>query len=260
MVVQSRPVGRREKESCKNMKPKMPKWLNVPLKSKEHKFAEASVLIDLVIKKSAPGLLICGTPGIGKSRLVKERLNAAMQLDRFHYRVVKGHGSALGLYSLLYECRKMLLVLDDADSLFQDPRSVNILKAALDSYDDARVISWQSQSARNLDVPMSFEFSGSVIFVSNIDEKEMDPAVLSRSFHYNLFVTPEEIIATMYNLIGKMEPDVDIDHKAEVLEYIKDNKHLFIESGKLNLRTLVNGIRIRASGTPMWKELLKKSA
>lgn len=239
---------------------RMPAWLNNHLKSKERKFAEAALLMDLVIQKKAPGLLVCGNPGTGKSRLAKERFDAAGQLEGFHYRIVKGHGSALGLYALLYECRNMTLVLDDADSLFEESNSVNLLKGALESYDASRKISWQSQSAKQMDLPLSFEYSGSVIFISNITEDEMDSAVLSRSFHYNLVLSTEEILATMYKLLPKMEPQVPLAAKLEVLEYIKEIREQLETGGKFNLRTLTNGIRIRASGTPMWKELLKKCA
>jgi hypothetical protein len=242
------------------MKSKLPPWLNRHWKSREQKFAEVRVLIDLVISMRAPALLITGTPGTGKTRVVRERLMKAMLLEGFQYRIVKGHGSALGLYSLLYECRNQILILDDADALFQDPRSVNLLKAALDSDTQARKISWQSQSAAQMDVPMEFEFKGAVIFISNIRESQMDPAVLSRSLHYNLELSSEEILASMYNLLDVIEVETPVAAKHEVLQMLVADRKQLEAGGKFNLRTLVNGIRIRSSGTPLWKELLKKCA
>ncbi len=233
----------------------IPKYLEPHLASKRRKFNDVAVLVDLVIAKRSPSLLICGQPGIGKTRLVKDRFMAAHQLEDFDYRIVKGHGSALGLYALLHENREQTLVLDDADSMFMDPRGTNILKAALDSY-DVRTISWQSASAKSMDVPSSFLFTGSVIFVSNINENEMDKAVLSRSFHCNLVLTPDEILATMYEVIDKIEPKVRLDHRMQVLRVLEANRGELVSSGKFNLRTLVNGIRIRTSDAKNWKRMV----
>jgi len=241
------------------MKNIIPTEMTPYLASKNQKFSEVGVLVDLVISKQSPSLLICGQSGIGKSRLVKDRLVSANLLEGFDYRVVKGHGSALGLYSLLYECRSMCLILDDADSLFQDPKGVNVLKAALDSYDQRR-ISWQSPSAKQMDVPLSFDFTGSVIFISNLSMNEMDPAVLSRSLHCNLELTPDEILATMYDVLPVIDDKVSMPIREGVLKFIAHNRQQLFETGKFNLRTLINGIRIRSSGEGNWRGMILKYA
>ena len=238
---------------------KMPTPLEIHLASKRRKFHDVGVLVDLVISKRSPGLLLCGQPGIGKSSLVKSRFLAAHQLEGFDYRVVKGHGSALGLYALLYENREQTLVLDDADAMFKDASGINILKAALDSY-DVRTVSWQSSSVKSMGIPSSFLFTGSVIFISNINESDMDAAVLDRSFHCNLVLTPDEILATMYELVEKIEPTVKLEKRLQVLRVIEQNRHELIGSGKFNLRTLVNGIRIRTSNARGWQRMVIKYA
>lgn len=238
---------------------RMPKYLIPHLEKKKKKFRDIGALVDLVISKKFPSLLMCGQPGIGKSRLVKDRFNAALKLEGFDYRVMKGHSSALGLYSLLYANRDQTLVLDDADSAFQDPKSINLLKAALESY-DVRNISWQSSSAKGMDVPMTFDFTGSVIFISNIDESEMDPAVLSRSFHCNLKLTDDELLAMMYEIIDDIEEDVPLRVKENVLMAIEANKAKLSASGKFNLRTLINGIRIHSAGISNWKSMVLQYA
>lgn len=83
--------------------------------------------------KGAAGFLfgVGGIGGIGKTYTVEKELNAANQA----YTMVKGGGSAIGLYTLLYQNRAAtsVLFIDDADSLFGDQDCRNLLKAATDT-------------------------------------------------------------------------------------------------------------------------------
>jgi predicted AAA+ superfamily ATPase len=80
--------------------------------------------------------------------------------------------TALGLYAQLYKFSdaKNVLVFDDCDTVFQDDLSLNILKAALDSGKRRRIF-WNSDSSllRREGIPDSFEFRGSVIFITNLN-------------------------------------------------------------------------------------------
>jgi hypothetical protein len=90
---------------------------------------------------------------------------------KVRYEVVKGATTALGLYAQLYKFSdpKNVLVFDDCDSVLLDDLSLNILKAALDS-GKRRKIFWNSDSAllRREGIPDSFDFNGSVIFITNL--------------------------------------------------------------------------------------------
>ena len=67
-----------------------------------------------------------------------------------------------------------MLVLDDCDSVLVDDVALNILKAALDT-SKKRVVSWNTESRvlRQEDLPNSFEFKGGVIFITNINFKNV---------------------------------------------------------------------------------------
>jgi hypothetical protein len=61
-----------------------------------------------------------------------------------------------------------VLVFDDCDSILEDEESLNVLKAALDSGKSRRVY-WGSDSKmlQREGVPNSFDFKGTVIFITN---------------------------------------------------------------------------------------------
>jgi hypothetical protein len=121
-------------------------------------------------------MIVAGPPGVGKSFGVEQQLEKASMFDklanrRVKYEIVKGAMTALGLYVQLYKFSdaKNILVFDDCDSVFADDLSLNLLKAALDS-GKRRRICWNSDSSllRREDVPASFDFKGSAIFITNL--------------------------------------------------------------------------------------------
>jgi hypothetical protein len=120
-------------------------------------------------------LIVSGPPGVGKSFGVQAQLEMYSTFDRLankkvRYEIVKGAMSALGLYSTLYKFSdpKNVLVFDDCD-IFHDEDALNILKAALDS-GKRRKIFWNTDSRKLRDegIPSSFDFKGSVIFITNL--------------------------------------------------------------------------------------------
>lgn len=121
-------------------------------------------------------MIVSGPPGVGKSFGVQAQLEKSSLFDQIankkhRYEIVKGALTALGLYALLYKYsdKGNILVFDDSDSVFGDELSLNILKAALDS-GKRRRICWNSDSRllREEGIPNSFEFKGSVIFITNL--------------------------------------------------------------------------------------------
>lgn len=122
-------------------------------------------------------MIVVGPPGVGKSYGVVKQLEDHAIFDRIaskkpKYTVIKGAITAIGLYCTLFKNSdaNQVLVFDDADGVFTDELSLNILKAALDS-GKTRRINWNSDSSmlRREGVPDSFLFKGSIIFLTNLD-------------------------------------------------------------------------------------------
>jgi hypothetical protein len=65
-----------------------------------------------------------------------------------------------------------VLVFDDADTIFFDDTSLNLLKTVCDTT-EKRTVSWLSRTnfkdEDNENIPKSFDFEGSVIFITNLD-------------------------------------------------------------------------------------------
>jgi len=89
-------------------------------------------------------LFLCGNPGMGKSFMTRKTLESAGVMNR----VVWKQGSIAGftgLLQVLWDNRKnKILVLDDCDNLLtrKDQSTLNILKAALNTNQSDRVISY----------------------------------------------------------------------------------------------------------------------
>jgi hypothetical protein len=121
-------------------------------------------------------MIVSGPPGVGKSFGVEQEIEKATLLDklagkRLRAEVVKGSATPIGLYQTLYKYSdtNCVVVFDDCDSILLDDVSLNLLKGALDS-GKKRKISWLSESStlRREGIPDSFEFKGSVIFITNL--------------------------------------------------------------------------------------------
>lgn len=118
-------------------------------------------------------LVISGPAGLGKSYTVEKALQ---EYDPEGHKsvIAKGYVRATGLFMLLHQFRHKgnVVVLDDADSIFADENALNILKAACDTTEN-RVLSWRTET-QLIDedgepIDRTFEFNGTVIFITNKD-------------------------------------------------------------------------------------------
>lgn len=128
------------------------------------------------IRGDIRAMIVSGPPGVGKSFGVERQLKKANVFNTIkqaapNFQIVKGAMTALGLYIQLfhYSDKGNILVFDDCDSVFADELALNILKAALDT-GKTRRICWNSDSRllRDEGIPNSFNFKGSVIFITNL--------------------------------------------------------------------------------------------
>lgn len=140
-------------------------------------FAMLDKITDAAARGVVRGLVVSGPPGIGKSFGVEKQLEAANMFRKIKgkdplYEVISGGVSSIGLYQKLYYNRgsEQVLVFDDADGVLFEEESLTLLKAALNSGDKRRIC-WNKESRvlATEDIPDSFDFEGTVIFLSNID-------------------------------------------------------------------------------------------
>lgn len=229
-----------------------PRW-NV-----NQKFDFLGKLVHLVISEINPSCVVLGDGGLGKTYTVKSQLTKAGLREGIDFEFFSGTATSAGLYRLLYENNGKLIVFDDCDAVLKEPTAVNILKAALDSY-DVRKVAWIS-SMRADGLPQSFEFTGRIIFISNLDMNRIPEPLVSRSISIDLTMNMDEKIERMASLLPTLENSVSMAAKEEVLDLLKEHRS---EIKNLNLRTLLKAIRIRkaydtqvdANGELIWREL-----
>jgi len=224
--------------------------------------------VDMVAKGELPSTLVTGEGGLGKTHTVMKTIKASglqdinkleigARLDGVRgFVVVKGYSTPKGLFRTLFENRNQTIIFDDCDSVLKDPNAVNVLKAALDSY-DTRIVSWNAEGfSAGDDLPRSFEFTGGVIFISNMDKNKIPQAIRSRAMCADVGMTRAEVIERMRSIVTSPEfmPEFEQSHKVEALEFVAENAYNPIIQ-EINLRSLVNVIKARASKPNSWKRM-----
>jgi hypothetical protein len=223
------------------------------------RFGFVEKLVNMVATGVQPSAVITGEGGLGKTYTVTKTLEANGYKDisdlgefqvgsiintRKCFTTVKGYSTAKGLYRTLFENNKSIIVFDDCDAVLKDPVALNLLKGALDSY-GKRIISWNADM-RDDDLPRSFEFTGRVIFISNMDQEKIDQAIRSRSMMIDLSMSLDQKIDRM-EFIAKSEeflPEYDAKIKTDALSLIREIKD---DCKEISLRTLIAVCKIRAS-------------
>jgi len=209
-------------------------------------FEDLKTYVNMVIRGQQPSLLVTGSPGVGKTFLISKQLKDAGLESGKDFIHVKGRSTAAGMFITLWENNGKIIVFDDCDSVFQSGDAVNILKGALDSY-SAREISWlvgkPLRTAEGEKVPKSFEFTGKIIFISNLPQKKIDDAIKSRSFVLEVALTPLDMIKKMRKDLPNVLPEVPLFMRETALKFIEriSKKTSDLE---INMRTLIKAVKI----------------
>jgi hypothetical protein len=218
-------------------------------------------------------MIVSGPPGVGKSFGVERIVEKACLFDqisgkRLRAEVIKGSTSALGLYCALYKHSdaNCMLVFDDCDSILLDDVSLNLLKGALDS-GKKRKISWLSDShmLRREGVPDSFEFKGSVIFITNLKFDQMKSqklrdhldALQSRCHYLDLTLdTMRDKVLRIKQIAqdGALFETYDFEQceQDEIIEFLETNKNKFRE---MSLRMAIKIADLKKSFPLKWKAM-----
>lgn len=204
----------------------------------EERYNYLSEFTTMVAKGLANSCIITGEGGLGKTFTTVN----AIEETGVEYVKISGYSTPRGLFETLYDNNGKLLLFDDCDSVLEDKVSQNILKIALDSNDE-RIVSWASRVPKGSSYPKEFEYTGRIIFISNLDQSKIPQALLTRGFKVDLTMTFEEKIERLHQIYPYLAQKYDVVWflVREAVYFLEDNKEI-IKS--LSLRTLIDVIKI----------------
>lgn len=239
------------------------------------RFAVLDEMSGACIKGDIRAMIVTGPAGIGKSHGVSLQMEKASLFDQVagkkpRFEIVKGAMSGIGLFAKLYSYsdKKNVLVFDDCD-IWEDQDAINVLKGALDS-GKTRRISWNKDSRilRDEGIPNSFNFNGSIIFITNksFDNKKaskMQPhldALQSRCHFLDLTVDSERdkmlrIKQVHRDSDGGLFADYDFTQEQtdEIMAFIDANHNKLREVSLRMCLKIADLVKISAN----WRELAK---
>ena len=220
-------------------------------------------------------MIVSGPPGVGKSFGVERIIEKACLFDqisgkRLRAEVVKGSATPIGLYQTLYKYSdpNCVVVFDDCDSILVDDVALNLLKGALDT-GKKRKISWLSESStlRREGIPDSFEFKGSVIFITNLKFDQMKSqklrdhldALQSRCHYLDLTLdTMRDKVLRIKQIAadGQLFEGYEFEKitQDEIIEFLDENKNKMRE---MSLRMAIKIADLRKSFPLKWRDMAR---
>jgi plastocyanin len=207
----------------------------------QEKFSDMERYIKMVVAGLHPGLIICGAPGIGKTHRVMKYVKTTHEYGNT-LDIIKGRCTTAALYTSLFNYSKEgdLIVIDDADEVFAESNSVNLLKAALDSGDE-RLVSYgttrppeltedeatmkhpelEPDSKGRYYCPKSFFYEGNIIFITNLRAGQLDTALRSRCYICELDFTVEESLEMVREIMLTTKSKHSMESKQKAYDYLK---------------------------------------
>jgi hypothetical protein len=246
----------------------------------EQKLADRFEALEIMTDATGRGinrsLIVSGPAGLGKSFTVEAKM-AELEAKGHGVTYISGYIRPLALYRLLYNARhdNSVIVFDDADSIFSDDVSMNLLKKACDST-ERRVIHWMSESVQRLEdedgdsIPEKFAFEGSVIFITNYDfdaiinkGAKLAPhfqALVSRSHYLDLEMKSkmDYIVRIKQVVRGGMlrEKGFSATQETMIVSFIEENMERLRE---LSLRMVVKLATLYKMNENNWQKLAKQT-
>ena len=231
------------------------------------RFDILSLLTKGAIARNIRAMVVTGAPGVGKTYTVENIL----EHSNIPHEIVRGSLSAINLYMLAYKYRHAgnVVVLDDADSIFNDEEALNILKALCDT-SSTRKVSYMKEAQQLIaeDIPKSFDFHGAMIFISNLDFQtfvdegknkyaQHFEALMSRSLYLDLRLHNRNELSVWVNHIaqdGRIfdREDVPENLRAPILSFIATHRDNLRE---LSIRTLMKLCSLAKSNPTNWQSI-----
>jgi len=206
----------------------------------------------MVAKKHLNGMLVLSPAGYGKTHSTIQ----AFKESKEEFVFCAGYTTPLQFYTYLFENKDKNIIFDDVSGLLRNQVCVDILKSALYSPKDKRIVQYKTSSDK-LEAPSSFIFNGTITILANqIKENNDLKAVADRVLFLELKFTYKEIIEMLYEL-SKLPYKELVEYERElIVTWIKDNTTNATKN--LNLRLLNKIYEMYRYDKNNWTKLAKK--
>lgn len=147
------------------------------IKDIQDRFDALTEQVNIGLAGKGRGVLAYGAPGIGKTYTVEELVTRNHKKTGHRFFHIKGRVTPVQLYSTAYNYSAPgeVIIMDDADAIFDDVSGLNLLKAMLDTSPE-RTVSWLTANTSEAgesqtlgELPSSFIYKGFVAFMSNLN-------------------------------------------------------------------------------------------
>jgi len=270
------------------------------LKSAQDKMSDYQDMVDTFLQVPNTNILVYGSGGTGKTfNMIKSindqdlrKFEPGMEegSDEYDVRVVSSKVTPAELYKLLYLNRDKKIVFDDVTSIFENDDSLELLKHALDTGDDA-LVQWNSSKKvyhethggdedhpdyQKYPLPKAFKFKGQAAIITNkaAEEFSSDPhlrALKTRCWSKSLQMSKKETAAMIGSVLdkvnykgletfGDLSPEQAKQEKKDIYALLTDNLDEISED-KLSMRamrSLIAQKRILESKGKPWKEAVTR--
>ena len=225
----------------------------------KHVNAICAYIKTLLNNDSFHALVVDGPPGFGKSTTVNRALNE-LGIQAI---AAGSYATPLHIYNTLCQHPRSLIILDDVAGVFNDPKSMAILKAATwpgsghgsgsDRSTEKRQVAWGSASDKVMQP--SVDFSGKLILLTNVvpTGKETE-AFISRCLRYHIRVEPTAVKQLLLAAAGSTEHYSNADLALSVARFIVDETTA-VDLARISLRTLAMGYALAETHPIGWREL-----
>lgn len=232
---------------------------NITISDQKSEYYDIEVDSDCHLFTTSDGIVHHNT---GKTHTVEKVLHAAGLRDGKGYFKNTGSASAAGMYSLLFRYKDKIILFDDSDDALKDQESRNLIKAATDTKKSRKLV-WNKMGKNVVDpdddltdeeildqnlIPRHFEFTGRIIFISNLSMDKLDPdgAIRTRSFMIDINPTEMEV----YDFMEKIADDIKLEDGLSLSSAQRKNVVNLLRKGKskqtANFRKLSRGLNMAA--------------
>ena len=228
----------------------------------EKQLEDLENLLKLTVNGAANAIFVAGRGGVGKTHTTEKVLADMGLRDGQGYFKNTGSTTAAGMYSLLFRYKNDIILFDDSDDAFKDQESRNLLKAATDTKKIRKLV-WNKMGKNVVDpeeditdeemldqnlIPRYFEFTGKIVFITNLKMDKLDPdgALRTRAYIIDVDPTEKEIYDFMDQIVDKIKLEegltLDLKQRKKVVGLLRKGK----SKQEPNLRKLSRGLNMAA--------------